>query len=204
MRNTARMTRALLIVDVQNDFTEGGALGCNGGAQVARSVTELIHTGNYDLVAASRDWHDPNSDNGGHISEHPDFVDTWPPHCIADTHGAKYHPGLEADHIDLHVRKGMGVPAYSAFEGELDDGSKLADALRARDVDALDIVGIATDHCVRASALDALAAGFSVRVLADLTAPVSAAAGEAALEEVRAAGGEVADSDAVRSEVPEP
>lgn len=187
------MTRALLIVDVQNDFTEGGALACAGGADVAIRVARLVRErgDEYAVIAASRDWHDADSDNGGHISAEPDYIDTWPAHCIAGTPGADYHPALDGTRIDLHVRKGMGVPAYSAFEGVVDDGRGLADALREAGVDGLDIVGIATDHCVRASALDAEAAGFEVRVLADLTAAVDAQAGSRALDEVRAAGGEI-------------
>ncbi|NLT26758.1 MAG: isochorismatase family protein [Microbacteriaceae bacterium] len=186
-------TTALLIVDVQNDFTEGGALACEGGIRTAVGIAEHVreHGDDYATIAASRDWHDPGSSNGGHISATPDFVDTWPPHCIAGTEGAEYRPELDADRIDLHVRKGMGVPAYSAFEGVVDDGRPLAEALRDAGVEAIDIVGIATDHCVRASALDALEAGFEVRVLAGLTAAVAAERGDAALAEVRAAGAEV-------------
>ena len=193
------MTTALLIVDVQNDFTEGGALACAGGAQVAADIAHLVKWRGdaYETIAASRDWHDADTDNGGHISATPDFVDSWPPHCIAGTEGAEYHPEIPEGRIDLHVRKGMGVPAYSAFEGVLDDGRPLAEALRAEGVDRLDIVGIATDHCVRASALDALAAGFEVRVLAGLTAPVAAESGRIALDELRAAGVEVAGADAL-------
>lgn len=188
------MRPALLIVDVQNDFTEGGALACTGGAQVARDISTLLaeRPRDYEVVVASRDWHDPDSDNGGHISATPDFVDTWPPHCIAGTPGAEYHPDLASECIDLHVRKGMGVPAYSAFEGVLDDGRSLCDALRDLGITHLDVVGIATDHCVRASALDALAAGLHVRVLTELVAPVSIEAGEAALVEIQDAGGALA------------
>ena len=126
------MPTALLIVDVQNDFTEGGALGVVGGASVARRVTEyLASDAEYDLVVASRDWHDADNDNGGHFATAgpPDFVTTWPVHCVAGTTGAEYHPDLVADAVDVHVRKGQGVPAYSMFEGTTDDGAQLSDVL---------------------------------------------------------------------------
>ncbi|MBC9926484.1 MULTISPECIES: isochorismatase family protein [unclassified Leucobacter] len=186
------MTRALLIVDVQNDFTEGGALGVDGGNAVAAGVTELLR-GNprYALVAASRDWHDADGDNGGHFAaagEAPDFAGTWPRHCVAGTDGADYHPAIDVDRIDVHVRKGMGEPAYSAFEGETTSGERLQDVLAKAGVDELDVVGIATDYCVRASALDALRAGLSVRVRSDLVAGVAPESSVAALKEMAAAG----------------
>lgn len=187
----AAMTRALLIVDVQNDFTEGGALGVDGGAAVAAGISAHLarHPEDYDLVVASRDWHDGDSDNGGHFaSGAPDFVSTWPVHCVAGTPGADYHPDLDVERIDAHVRKGQGEPAYSAFEGVLDDGESLAGLLAERGVTDLDVAGIATDHCVRASALDAVATGVRVRVLTDLVAGVAASSSAAALEELRAAG----------------
>ena len=172
-----RMTRnaALLIVDVQNDFTEGGALGCEGGAEVAARITEHVTQANYAAVVASRDWHDADGDNGGHfaVDGAPNFVNTWPVHCVAGTAGAEYHPAVDTAKIDIHVKKGMGEPAYSAFEGETDEGIPLAQELAARGIGHLDIVGIATEHCVRASALDAIAEGLSVRVVNDLTAAVS-------------------------------
>ncbi|HEY0374977.1 MAG TPA: isochorismatase family protein [Amnibacterium sp.] len=185
------MARALLVVDVQNDFTEGGALGVDGGAAVAAGISAHLarHRDDYDLVVASRDWHDGDTDNGGHFATgEPDFVDTWPPHCVAGTAGAEYHPALAVDRIDAHVRKGQGEPAYSAFEGVLDDGERLADLLADRGVTDVDVVGIATDHCVRASALDAAATGAHVRVLTDLVAGVAPASSAAALEELRAVG----------------
>ncbi|WP_375388558.1 isochorismatase family protein [uncultured Amnibacterium sp.] len=186
------MTRALLIVDVQNDFTEGGALGVDGGAEVARRISEHLaaHGDEYALVAASRDWHDGGNDNGGHFATAaaPDFTGTWPVHCVAGTPGADYHPGLDTGPVDVHVRKGQGKPAYSAFEGLTDDGRSLAEVLRERGVTDLDVVGIATDYCVRASALDALESGERVRVLTGLIAGVAPATSAAALEELRAAG----------------
>ncbi|MBS3178586.1 MULTISPECIES: isochorismatase family protein [unclassified Pseudoclavibacter] len=184
------MSRALLIVDVQNDFTEGGALETDGGAAVAAGITEHLASSReqYDVVAASRDWHDANSDNGGHFHAQPDFVDSWPEHCVAGTAGADYHPALDTKLVDLHIFKGQGTPSYSAFDGATADGETLADALRARGVDELDVVGIATDHCVRASALDGQRAGFAVRVIDGLTSAVSPQTRAAALEELRATG----------------
>lgn len=188
------MTTALLIVDVQNDFTEGGALGVDGGAATARAITALLRGGErYPFVVASRDWHDGDTDNGGHFATTapPDFRSTWPVHCVAGTPGADYHPDLAVDRIDAHVRKGQGRPSYSAFEGTGDDGRALERTLRDRGVTAVDVVGIATDYCVRASALDARRAGFAVRVLADHTAAVAPDEAEATLDALRAAGVDV-------------
>jgi nicotinamidase/pyrazinamidase len=187
------MTRALFIIDVQNDFTEGGSLGVDGGAAVAAGVTRLLeqHPDRYDHVFASRDWHDPDNDNGGHISDHPDYVVTWPPHCIAGTPGAEYHPGLDTSRVDVHVKKGQGRPAYSIFEGVTADGTTVAAALDDLGVTEIDVAGIATDYCVRASALDAIAAGRAVRVLADLAAGVAADTSAAALVELEAAGADI-------------
>lgn len=186
------MTRALLIVDIQNDFTEGGALAVAGGARVAGRVTELLRVSraDYDLVVASRDWHSRTGDNGGHFAlvDAPDFVVTWPVHCVEGTSGAEYHPALVTEGIDVHVRKGQGRPAYSLFEGTTADGSSPAEVLRAHGVDVVDVVGIATDHCVRATAHDALAAGLRVRILTDLIAGVAPDPSRLALEELRSAG----------------
>jgi len=186
------MTRALVIIDVQNDFTEGGALGVEGGAAVAAAITEHVRANpdDYDVVIASRDWHDNDNDNGGHfaLTGDPDFVTTWPPHCLAGTEGAEYHPAIDTGLIDIHVRKGQGVAAYSIFEGTTDDGRQLVAALDELGVTEVDVVGIATDYCVRASALDALAAGRRVRVLSNLVAGVAAETSAAALAELAAAG----------------
>lgn len=183
-------TVALLIVDVQNDFTEGGALGCDGGAAAAERITEHARSANYAAVIASRDWHDADGDNGGHfaLDGAPNFVNTWPVHCVAGTKGAEYHPALDTSLVDVHVKKGMGEPAYSAFEGETETGKPLAEELAERGITHLDIVGIATEHCVRASAVDAIAEGFSVRVVNDLTAPVSEEGRVRALAEMAEAG----------------
>ncbi|UYN82649.1 MAG: isochorismatase family protein [Microcella sp.] len=186
------MARALLIIDVQNDFTEGGALGVEGGAAVAAAITQHVreHPDDYDVVIASRDWHDPDNDNGGHfaLEGDPDFVNTWPQHCMAGTDGAEYHPSIDTGLIDIHVRKGQGVPAYSIFEGTTDDGRRLVTALDELGVTDIDVVGIATDYCVRASALDAITAGRRVRVLSDLVAGVAPESSAAALVELADAG----------------
>ncbi len=188
--------RALLVIDVQNDFTEGGALGVRGGAAVAGRITRYLkeHEGDYDVVFASRDWHDGDNHNGGHFSAEPDFVDSWPEHCVAGTPGAQYHPALDVNRIDVHVLKGQGAPAYSIFEGSTHDGRDFAEVLGSHGVVDVDVVGIATDYCVRASALDALQAGLRVRVLDDLVAGVAPESSEAALAEIAAAGGEVVHS----------
>jgi nicotinamidase/pyrazinamidase len=191
------MVRALLVIDVQNDFTEGGALGVDGGAAVAAGITRYLaeHRGDYDLVVASRDWHDGDNDNGGHFAAgEPDFVATWPVHCVGGTPGADYHPALSREAIDVHVKKGQGVPAYSIFEGTTEDGRTLTDVLSARGVTDVDVAGIATDYCVRASALDAAAEGAHVRVLTDLIAGVAPASSAAALDELRDAGVETVPS----------
>lgn len=189
------MTRALFVIDVQNDFTEGGALGVDGGAAVAAGVTEYLrsHPDDYDVVFASRDWHNANDDNGGHFAteSEPDFVTTWPRHCVAGEAGAEYHPALDTTLVDVHVRKGQGKPAYSIFEGTTDAGGTLNEALDELGVTDVDVVGIATDYCVRASALDALAAGRHVRVLDDLIAGVAPQSSADALAELTAAGAEL-------------
>ncbi|MDQ1126763.1 nicotinamidase/pyrazinamidase [Microbacterium sp. SORGH_AS 505] len=190
------MTRALFIVDVQNDFTEGGALGVDGGDAVATAVTAHLHAhaADYDVIVASRDWHDGEGDNGGHFSATPDFVDSWPVHCVAGTSGADYDPGLDTSSVTHHVKKGQGIPAYSLFEGVTDAGETVADILTAHGVVEVDVTGIATDHCVRASALDAIAHGRRVRILTDLIAGVASAPSESALAELAHAGAELAES----------
>jgi len=192
------MSRALLIVDVQNDFTENGALAVTGGDAVAAGISDLLaaQAGQYAVIIASRDWHDPDGDNGGHFSAAPDYVDSWPVHCVADTEGAAYDPLLETDAITHHVRKGQGVPAYSMFEGVADDGATVGGILTAHGVTEADVVGIATDHCVRASALDAIAHGVHVRILTDLVAGVGADSSQAALAELAHAGADLAASRA--------
>ena len=187
------MAKALLIVDVQNDFCEGGSLGVEGGAAVAAGVTDFLarNADDYDVIIASRDWHNPSDDNGGHFAQpgaEPDFVTTWPAHCVAGTSGADYHPALDTTDVTHHIKKGQGIPAYSLFEGHTDRGDTALDVLREHGVVDVDVVGIATDHCVLASSRDALEAGFSVRVLTDLVAAVSPAEGEKALSDLASSG----------------
>lgn len=171
------MSRALLIVDVQNDFCEGGSLAVEGGNQVARDISSYLvkHESDYKLTVSTRDWHEPNNDNGGHISPEPDFVDTWPPHCIIGTPGAEYHPELwPAGERYPHdeVRKGEGVPAYSGFEGVNQDGQSLREILTQANITDVDVVGLAFDYCVKATSIDAISAGFKARVLKDLSAAI--------------------------------
>jgi nicotinamidase/pyrazinamidase len=179
------MSRALIVVDVQNDFCEGGSLAVTGGAAVAESVSRLARDGGYDHVVATRDFH---VDPGAHFSDTPDFVDTWPPHCRAGTPGASFHPALDLAPVDAVFDKGHHTAAYSGFEGTEPNGVGLADWLRDRGVDAVEVVGIATDHCVRATALDAKAAGFAVTVLLEHCAGVAPATTDKALDVLRDAG----------------
>ena len=185
------MPRALLVVDVQRDFCEGGSLAVAGGAAVAAAISAYAAatSDRYDVVVASRDWHDAGSDNGGHFGTPPDFVGTWPVHCIADTPGAGYHDALVLPAATVHVRKGQGRPAYSMFQAATDGGSALPDLLQGKAIDAVDVVGIASDYCCLATARDALEAGLAVRVLTDLqagVAPVSTAAAYAELDRLGA------------------
>jgi nicotinamidase/pyrazinamidase len=180
------MTRALLVVDVQNDFCEDGGLAVAGGAAVAAAITAHLRAtrGEYAHVVATRDHH---IDPGGHFADRPDFVDSWPRHCVVGTAGVELHPALDREPLEAVFDKGEYAAAYSGFEGTA-DGVALADWLRGRGVDAVDVVGIATDHCVRATALDAVAAGFATRVLLPLTAGVAEASVGAALDQLRTAG----------------
>ncbi|CAN7439701.1 isochorismatase family protein [Microbacterium maritypicum] len=190
------MSRALLIVDVQNDFTEDGALAVAGGDAVAAAVTAFLaaHTGDYAVIIASRDWHDADGNNGGHFADAPDYVDSWPVHCVAGTTGAAYDPLLATDAVTHHVLKGQGRPAYSMFEGQTEAGETVGAILTAAGVLSADVVGLATDHCVRASALDAIAHGVRVRILTDLVAGVAAETSDAALAELVHAGAELVES----------
>ncbi|MFG1608773.1 isochorismatase family protein [Actinoplanes sp. NPDC049265] len=180
------MTRALIIVDVQNDFCEGGSLAVAGGAAVARGISLVLDRAGdrWDHVVATKDYH---IDPGAHFSEHPDFVDSWPAHCVVGTAGSDFHPELTRDRIEAVFEKGAHAAAYSGFEGVSADGAGLADWLRARAVTEVEVVGIATDHCVRATALDAAASGFATTVLLELTAGVARASTDAALAQFAAA-----------------
>ena len=187
----ANLTRALILVDLQNDFCEGGSLAVAGGAEVARRISAHVlgHAGEYAVIVATADWHD---DPGAHFSEHPDYVDSWPAHCRIGTDGALFHPAAEPafEHVGAIFRKGNHAAAYSGFEGfTTDDGKRvpLAEWLRDRAVEQVDVVGLATDHCVRATALDAAEEGFETTVLLDLTAGVARKSTDAAIAAMGAA-----------------
>lgn len=180
------MARALIIVDVQLDFCEGGSLAVAGGASVADRINAV--TSEYDHVVATRDYH---VDPGTHFSSTPDFVDSWPVHCVAGTAGAAFHPALDVAPVEAVFSKGEYAAAYSGFEGSTPDGTGLAEWLRAHAVTQVDVVGIATDYCVRATALDAVREGFTTRVLTELTAGVAPESTGSAISELRAAGATV-------------
>ncbi len=178
--------RALIIVDVQNDFCEGGSLAVAGGTAVARAISGRLAAGHdYACVVATKDFH---VDPGAHFSDHPDYAASWPPHCVAGTPGADFHPDLDTGAVQAVFAKGAHAAAYSGFEGADETGTPLADWLRARGVAEVDVVGIASDYCVHATAADAARAGFATRVLLDLTAGVAPESTAKALEELRAAG----------------
>lgn len=184
------MTRALVVVDVQNDFCEGGSLPVSGGNAVAAAVARYVAEGadGADFVVATRDYH---VDPGGHFAaapDAPDFEHSWPVHCVVDTEGADLHPALAGTGFAAEFRKGRTEAAYSGFQGATEDGVALADWLAERGVTEVDVAGIATDYCVRATALDAAAAGFGTRVLLGLTAAVAPESLAAALEDFATAG----------------
>jgi len=186
-----RDVRALVIVDVQNDFCEGGSLAVDGGAAAAAAISRYLAAegGSYGHVVASRDYH---VDPGTHFSAEPDFSTSWPPHCVAGTAGAQFHPDFDTSRVETVFSKGAHAAAYSGFEGTDEAGTPLGTWLRDRGVDALDVVGIATDYCVRATALDATRQGFTTRVLLGLTEGVDPVTTAGALDEMRAAGVELA------------
>jgi nicotinamidase/pyrazinamidase len=189
-RSKKQVPRALLVIDVQNDFTEGGSLAVKGGNVTATAITAYArdHRDQYALIIASRDWHSPTGDNGGHFAAKPDWVSTWPPHCVQGTTGAAYNPAIETALIDVQIYKGDGVPAYSAFEGLTPGGATLDSVLAKARVSHIDIVGIATDHCVRATALDGLQAGYEVTVFSNLCVGVSPDSSIVAIREMADAG----------------
>lgn len=180
-----------MIVDVQNDFCEGGSLAVQGGAATAAAISRHVaaEAEAYAHVVASRDYH---LDPGDHFSDEPDFSASWPAHCVADTAGAQFHQDFDTSRVEAVFSKGANSAAYSVFEGIDEAGTPLVLWLRERGVAELDVVGIATDHCVRATALDAARHGFTTRVLLSLTAGVHPATTAAALDEMRAAGVELA------------
>jgi nicotinamidase/pyrazinamidase len=179
------MSRALLIVDFQNDFTPGGALAVPHGDEIADRINELAASGDYALVVATRDWHP--ADHGSFSAQ----GGPWPEHCVADTPGAQLHDGLDQSRVDVIVDKGQDrdTEGYSGFEG-----TRLGELLRERGITQVTVVGLATDYCVKNTALDALRQGFQVTVDATAARGVEVAPGdsERALAEVRAAGGVMA------------
>lgn len=178
------MTRALIIVDVQNDFCEGGSMGVDGGAAVAASMTSLVGTGSYDHVLATRDWHLDPGDHWATEGEAPNFETTWPVHCAAGTEGAAFHPALTVEVQEIFDKGGYAA-GYSGFDGAAaSDGTSLTDWLRSRSVETVDVAGIATDHCVRATAIDAHQAGFATRVLLGHCVGVTRETSEAAESEL--------------------
>ena len=181
------VANALIVVDVQNDFCEGGSLAVAGGAAVAAEITARLGRVSYDRIIATRDYH---VDPGDHFSESPDFVASWPVHCVAGTPGSSFHPELDVAPIEAVFSKGAYEAAYSGFQGA-SHGTALTQWLREQGVDTVDVVGIATDHCVRATALDAARAGFVTTVRLDLTAGVAKATVDSALVELRGAGVEL-------------
>jgi nicotinamidase/pyrazinamidase len=191
------MASALIVVDVQNDFCEGGSLPVAGGARVASDIAALLRARTaglpgaavYDHVVATKDHH---IDPGHHFSREPDFRDSWPAHCVVGTDGEAFHPNLDPEPFEAIFTKGEHAAAYSGFEGRTTDGARLAEWLREREVTDVHVCGIATDHCVRATALDAVREGFSVTLLGELSVGVAPASTTAAVEELRAAGVAVA------------
>jgi nicotinamidase/pyrazinamidase len=189
------MARALIIADVQNDFCEGGLLAVTGGAAVAASITDLLagpdgggedapERERWDHIVATLDHH---IDPGRHFSAEPDFIDTWPAHCVAGTAGAQIHPALSTDRIEATFVKGEHQAAYSGFEGHA-NGVGLAEWLHTRGVSDVDILGLTTDHCVRATALDSVREGFTTTVLLNHTAGVARETTDEAIDEMRKAG----------------
>lgn len=180
------MAKALIVVDVQNDFCEGGSLAVTGGAMLAGDIsTFLADDAAYDHIVATRDYH---IDPGAHFSDNPDYVRSWPVHCKAGTPGASFHPALDVGPIAEVFSKGQYSDGYSGFEGTSSEGNDLASWLRSRQVTEVDVMGIATDHCVRATALDAAKEGFTVRTLLDYTAGVARETVDRALDDLRQAG----------------
>ncbi|WP_426367555.1 isochorismatase family protein [Streptomyces sp. E-08] len=194
------MRRALIVVDVQKDFCEGGNVPVKGGAGRAVAIADLIRgaDGDYAHVVATRDHH---IDPGGHFSDDPDFENSFPVHCVVGSEGGEFHPEFApvVDSGEVHevFFKGAHSASKSGFEGATDSGTPLGEWLREREVDGVDVVGIATDHCVKATALDGARAGFDVRVLLDYTAGVTAETTGAALDELRAAGVELTGTPVV-------
>lgn len=177
--------KALIIVDVQRDFCEGGALAVPGGHEVANRIYKYVveHGNEYDEFVFTKDWHEPlPSDNGGHFGFPPDFVNSWPVHCVMNSPMSDFEYGAKKAFLRLYDAgritrenlffKGTGRPDYSGFQGANEKGVSLDDFLRGRDVDAVDVVGLAGDYCVRETAIDSSVKGYYTVVLPDLTASI--------------------------------
>ena len=190
MTPNAAQRRALLIVDVQPTFCEGGELPVPGGNAVAESIARYVegHRAEYDLLVTTQDWHVAPGRHFAQPPQEPDFVDTWPPHGLAGSPGAELHPALADVAADVTIKKGRYEAAYSGFDGADDEGRPLAGVLAAAGIGSVDVVGIAESHCVKQTALDARALGLPTRVLTDLTVPVTPDQGAAAREAMAAAG----------------
>jgi nicotinamidase/pyrazinamidase len=182
-----RERRAVIVVDPQPDFFEGGALPVAGATETARRIAKFLRErgDEYDVTIVTQDWH---LDPGEHWSSDPNFVTTWPVHCAADTEGAAIHSSLVDQGWDLVIRKGLHDGAYSGFDGLSENGLTLSDELTKADIGRVTVVGFATDHCVRATALDARRGGFEVEVMLDLCAGVAPETTRTAILEMTAAG----------------
>ena len=172
-----RQNEALIIVDVQYDFVEGGSLAVEGGTNLANRLATFVDQGANGIahIITTQDWH---IDPGSHFADEPDFIDTWPKHCVAHTHGAEIveplSASLKAHGVDAQIHKGMHEAAYSGFEGiEEATGQILAEKLRLLGVDTVYIAGIATDYCVKQTALDAVKAGFTTKLLKDFVVGIN-------------------------------
>ena len=190
------MRRALIVVDVQNDFCEGGSLAVAGGAEAAFEISQVLHhwseqdlkSPDYAVAVATRDHH---IDPGDHFSDTPDFVESWPAHCVVGTDGAAFHPNLDPQPFNAIFLKGEHAAAYSGFQGRASDGRGLAEWLTQHEITDVDICGIATDYCVRHTVLDAIRNGFQVRLLTGLCAGVAPESTQKAIAEMRQAGAEI-------------
>ncbi len=180
---------ALVIVDVQQDFCEGGSLTVAGGSALAAAISAHLRSAavTYQHVVATRDHH---IDPGDHFADEPDFSRSWPVHCVVGTGGVEFHPDLDLSPVRAVFDKGAYAAAYSGFEG-FHDGVSLERWLTDRGVTHVGVVGIATDYCVRHTALDAVRLGFTTRVLTDLIVGVAAASSATAIDEMLAAGIEI-------------
>jgi nicotinamidase/pyrazinamidase len=186
--------RAIIVVDPQPDFFEGGALPVPGATRTAQEIAAYLraHDDEYDLMVVTQDWH---LDPGDHWSESPDFATTWPVHCVAQSAGAQIHPSLADEAWDVTIRKGLHEGAYSGFEGVSEEGSSLAEVLNSAGIKHVTVVGFATDHCVKATALDARALGLDVDVALDLCAGVDPDTTREAISAMRDAGVTVGTSE---------